>query len=225
MTKSDKKMTSKRHRRANRKLVLPCVAPQPKSMRQLMTYSAVATFGEAAAGTGGTYFYRLNSVYDPDASGVGAAALGYATWAGMFLNYKVHTATVRLQGTVSAGTGTSMLNGIVMAPVPYQAVVPTNKLTWRTLPGAKFKAVAPLTFGGPSIVNFTSTYDLAKITRCTKDQYQTDMDFSGAVGSNPTRQIYLLVGVDSIGSSTAVNITYSIQITYLVEWFNPIPVQ
>jgi hypothetical protein len=190
-----------------------------------MTYSTSNSITEAAAGAGATTFFRLNSVYDPDASGVGTSAFGYATWAGMFLNYKVHTVTVRVQGTISAGTGPAAFGTVTLAPVPYQAVVPSNKLTWRTIPGATFKPVSSVTYGGPSLVNMTASYDLAKISRITKEQYQVDMDWSGSVGANPSRQIYLLLAVDSAGSSAAVNFWYNVQITYLVEWFNPVPVQ
>jgi hypothetical protein len=79
-----------------------------------MTFASSGGVAESAAGSGATYFYRLNSVYDPDATGVGASAIGYTTWAALYLNYKVHKVTVRVQGTVTGMSAGSFANVIIV---------------------------------------------------------------------------------------------------------------
>lgn len=202
---------------------LPLVSQTPQSRRILMSYSTSITLAESAAGSGATYFYRLNSVYDPDASGVGAVAIGYNTYAALFLNYKVHRVTCRLQGTTNPSTGGAAR--VTIAPVAYQAVVPANKQTWALIPGSVSRLLAPNANGGPTIANIVASYDNAAVARVTKQQYAIDMDWSGQVGSNPARQNFLMVAVDSVGSSSVTTLTYNIQITYEVEWFNPVPLQ
>lgn len=200
---------------------LPLVSQTPQSRRVLLSYSTSISLVESAAGSGATYFYRLNSPYDPDASGVGAVAIGYSTYAALFLNYKVHRVTVRLQGTTNPSTGGAAR--VTIAPVAYQAVVPANKQTWSLIPGSVTKLLSPNANGGPSVANLVASYDNAAVARVTKQQYAVDMDWSGQIGSNPARQNYLMVAVDSVGSSTVATLNYNIQITYEVEWFNPVP--
>lgn len=203
---------------------LPLLTVTPSSKRILMTYSAVSAQVEAAAGIGITYFYRLNSVYDPDASGVGTSALGYSTWSGLFLNYKVRRVTARVQATVRGMTAGSIAT-VTVAPIANQAVVPSNKLTWASVRGAQVRYVANATEGGRNLAQFVMTIDNAWVAQVTKQQYDVDMDFSGAVGSNPSRMNYLCVAAASAGSTTAATVVFNIQLTYEVEWFNPIPMQ
>ncbi len=203
--------------------ILPCVTTTPNSQRILMTFPGSLAIAESAAGAGVTYFYRLNSPYDPDSSGVGTTAGGYSTWAALYLNYKVHRVTVRIQGTGTSASGSFMQ--FVTAPVPSQAVVPSNPQLWKTIPYSSIKTFTPQVNGGKNTFEVVRHYDLAQVARVTPAQYANDMDFSGAIGSNPARQIYLMTSVASYGSGTVATVYFTIQITYEVEWFNPVPMQ
>lgn len=202
---------------------LPMLTAVPQSKRIVQTFSATNAITEPSAGAGFSYFYRLNSVYDPDSSGVGTTAGGYSTWASLFLNYKVRRVTVRFQGT--AALSNNSMAQITLAPVPNQAVIPSNPRLWVTIPGAKALYTAPNVNGGKNVVEHTMNLDLAKVARVTRQQYETDMDFSGAVGSNPARQIYFFVSIAAVGSTTPATLYFALQITYEVEWFNPVPMQ
>lgn len=203
--------------------LLPRVTTMPNTKRILMTFPVSASLVESAAGTGVSFFYRLNSVYDPNATGGGSACGGYNTWSALFLNYKVHRVTARVQGTAVVASGSYAV--VIIAPVASQAVVPTNPEYWKLIPGAKTYTVVPNANGGRSTFQHTMAYDNASIARLTKQQYAIDMDFSGTIGSNPARMNYLMLGAVSVNSGTPATVPYSIQITYEVEWFNPIPMQ
>lgn len=189
----------------------------------LLTYSTTAVLTESGAGAGATYFFRLNSVYDPDYTGVGTVAIPYNTWAGIYLNYKVRRATMRLTGTYSGSSGSSCV--VTLAPVAYQAVVPTNVQTWRLLPYSVKKHGVHVGNGGQNLVAITATFDLAQVCRITKQQYAVDMDWSGQIGSNPSRVVFGGILFQPIGSLSPGSLIYSIDITYDVEWFNPVPMQ
>lgn len=204
--------------------LLPLVAFVPSAKRILMTFSNSHSITETAVGLGANYFYRLNSPYDPDATGVGASAIGYSTWSALFLNYKVRKVTVRIQG-VASGLSAAGFANVTVAPVANQPVVPANKQTWKMIRGSRIFPIAPVAVGGKNVVTTAANYDNAWIAQVTKQQYDVDMDFSGQVGSNPARQNYLMVAVDSVLSTTAATLAYNIQITYEVEWFNPVPMQ
>ncbi len=219
-TKKNNKRTS---RRSKRVALLPLVTTTPSTQRVIQTFSAAKVITESAVGLGASYFYRLNSVYDPDSSGVGLTAGAYSNFAAMFLNYKVRRVTVRIQGTSTCSSGS--FNQAIIAPVASQAVIPTDPVYWRTVPMSTMHTLAPNANGGVTTFSHVKSYDLATVSRLTKQQFNNDMDFSGTIGSNPARQIYLFVGVQSVGSSSVATLTYTIQITYEVEWFNPVPLQ
>lgn len=216
---------SKGTTRKNGTRSLPLVVRPPASKRALLTYATAYLVPESVAGLGGSYFFRLNSVYDPDSSGVGTSATGYSTWSALFLNYKVHRVTARIDAIVSGGTAATSSANIVVAPVASQAVVPSNAYLWKTMPYASNQTIVPVSLGGQNRAQFVKSFDLAAVARVTKEQYAVDMDFSGAVGSNPSRQIYLLLGVQGQGVTSVVTATFTVSLTYEVEWFNPVPMQ
>lgn len=187
-----------------------------------MTYSQSQAMVEAAAGTGTANYYRLNSVYDPDASGVGTTATGYSTWAALFLNYRVNKVTIRLRGIATGATGGAVVVGAT--PVPGQAVMPTNPVTWRSARGSEHSLITPSDQGGKNHYTLTKTYgsaELAKWLGVSTAQYATEADFSGQIGSNPARQLYYAVFVTAVNGSTPARLIWTIDITYEVEWFNP----
>jgi len=199
---------------------LPCSSSFPSTMKVLMTYSQQNNITEAAASTGITYFYRLNSVFDPDFTGAGTTANGYTTFSPLFYTYRVRRATVRLLGTCTCST--SGFVDVVIAPLPV-SVITSNPLSWRSIPGSDRVAIAPTTNGGKNMVDLTRTYDMAKVMRLTKQQFDSDMDFAADISTNPVRPVFFLVSACSVGSGTVGAFSYTLDITYEVEWSRPIP--
>jgi hypothetical protein len=220
-SKSGKSRGNRRKRPGG--MLLPLQTVMPPTHKVIHTYSINTNLTESAAGAGGTYFFRLNSVYDPDSSGVGTTATGYSTFAALFLNYRVRRVTVRFHATAAGLTSGQAI--ITVAPVARQAVVPSNPLLWRSMRFAQTDTLAPVTLGGHNLMTFAKTFDLPTILGVTPAQYRNDLDFSSTIGANPAVQAYLLVGVQSNSSGIAATAVYSLDITYEVEWFNPIPLQ
>jgi hypothetical protein len=203
---------------------LPLVAAPPQSRRVLVSYASAISQVEAAVSTGNAYFWRLNSIYDPDSSGVGSSAIGFSYWLNFYQNYKVHRVTVRIQSQMY-GMSTGGIGTLVVAPVANQSAVPVGPYTWRAIPYSKMTTQTNSNTGAPSVREMVVSFDLAKVCHVTPQQYAIDMDYAGTSASNPSKQVYLLTGVHSVGSTTPVTCTVSIQITYDVEWFNPLPLQ
>lgn len=218
--KMNKKATNKRSGNSRKLALVPCITSVPAAKKICMTYSTNGTIVEPAAGTGIATFFRLNSVYDPDASGVGTTAAGYSTWAAQFYNYRINRVTVRLRAVGQGSTGGAITLGCL--PVPAQPVLPTNPVLWRSARGSSHQLVVPQADGGINSWTVARTYDLPRWLGVTKQQYYNDMDFSGTVGSNPLRQLYFAVTVCSCMGSTPARIVYQVDISYEVEWFNPV---
>lgn len=212
---------AKRYSRIPR--ALPLLAAPPHMRSAIMTYTHRYTMTESAAGAGASYFYRLNSVYDPNYTGTGSVAVPYNTWSSVYLNYKVRRATMRVSGTYSGAASSNCI--VTLAPLAYQAVLPADANTWRLLPFSVTKHVSNAGDGGQNLVNLVATFDLARVCRITKQQYATDMDWSGQIGSNPSRTVFGGMLMQSVGSPSAGSFIASVAVTYDVEWFNPVPMQ
>jgi hypothetical protein len=193
----------------------------PPSKRTILTYPSKLVLTESAANTGATYFYRINSVYDPDFTGVGGNALGFTYWNQLYSNYKVRRVVARLSANLS-GASSAGLAEVCLVPVANNATLPSNSSTWSLRPGVRSQY---LTLAGRQPSSITATWDIPTVLGVTKAQYDDDMDFTGTTSSNPARQAFFAVTLNVCGSATAGSIAYFLYITYEVEWFNPIPLQ
>jgi len=200
---------------------LPLATALPSTSKCLMTFSAQSTITEGAAAGGALYQYRLNGVYDPDFSGVGTTATGYTTYSAAFGFYRVLRATVRL----TASATTTALTGfadVILAPTAV-TVFTSSPTAWRSIPGAHRMQVVPLAQGGHNLVRATVSYDLHTIFRVTKQQYMIEDDYAAITGASPGLPAILNVMVVGVGSANPYSLTYTIDITYEVEWMKPTP--
>jgi len=189
----------------------------PAFKRSYLTYSDYRTMTEAAANTGSIWAYRLNSIFDPDSAGAGTTAMGYTALTGLYQTFRVVKTRVILRaGLTTTGNATiGLIPGLT-------AIGPANLNYACAEPNVRSKVVQGNVGGARSIAEIDVTYDLAKISGLTKQQYQTDMDFSHAAGSNPARNLY--VQVFFVGMSAAVQtIFWNIRLVYEVEVSNPYP--
>jgi hypothetical protein len=219
------KRQSKKTKRGGNKTptAVPHLSIVPNSKNIVMTYNAQQLVSEGAANLGGAWYFRLNSVFDPNATGTGASAIGYSTWSTLFYNYKVKRVTARITTNYNGSSGS--MGRITLVPTAFQAVLPADPTTWPLLRSAQTRTISHSTNGGKNVADYVITYDLAKIAGVTQQQYKTDMDFSGQVGSDPLRQIFLAVCVQGLGSGVVGTSLFSVMLSYEVEWFNPIPMQ
>ncbi len=203
--------------------LLPPVTTMPVSKRVLMTYASSNSWSEAAAGAGYVNFFRLNSVYDPDYTGAGTTAGGFSIWSGTFSNYRVNRVTVRFSGTATTTSGAFVR--AVAIPLPQLSSLPSNPLYWQAIPGVDVADVAPNANGGNTLFHLQRTYDLPKVLRITRSQYLDEADYTGTTSGNPTRQVFIALGFFGAGSASAASAAVLVQITYEVEWFNPLVIQ
>jgi hypothetical protein len=201
---------------------LPCVAQVPPSKSVLATFAANGVLIESAVGAGTTYTYRLNSPFDPNLTGVGASTFGYAQYSAMYRNFRVLKATARVQAVVS-NMSSNGLATFCLIPLSGGITAPVNPFAWMAVPYSKAYPMADKTNGGNNVLNAVVTYDLPAIAKVSRQEYETDLDWAGNIVSNPVKELTLVLGLYSTGSSAVVNAAYNVQLTYLVEWFSPFP--
>lgn len=223
MTGKKNKGRSGRSGKNRRQRVIPFVARAPNVSRVNLCYSGNFSLSETAAGLGAFRVFRLNSIYDPDLTGIGSSAAGLSQLQSMFSNYRVHAARVRLEA-IYYNTGGGDNAGIIgFAPLANQSVLPANPVTWRMLPQAQHKLVVSAGAGGHNRIDASAMVDLARLARIRKMQYLMDMDYSSPTQANPLRPLNLFVFVNTVNGNGIANSQFVITIAYDVEFFNPLP--
>jgi len=213
--KRARKPKAKKPRGAGRIPTTLQVVPQAFS-KVFLTYVAKGTLTEPAASTGNFNTFRLNSVYDPDFTGVGTTAIGFANLSTMYGLYRVLRARViaRVFLTTTGCATAGLLPGL-------NSTYTSNLSLWEGQPHATSKMIQANVGGARAIADFDVTYDLPKLCGVTPSQYRTDMDFSHLSGSNPTKSVF--VSVYYLGNAPAVQLAgYTIRIIYEVELSQPL---
>ncbi len=209
---------SKNARKSKRGKAMPSALQiLPRAFKR--TYLAYVDGGdliESAAGAGTYITYRLNSVYDPNFTGVGTTAVGYTDLSTMFGLFRVVRARVILRWyLVSNGVAT-----VGFLPGP-NSTFTSSLIRWECQPNAMSALIQGNTGGARSVATFDRIFDLAQLAGLTAKQYQTDMDFAHLAGANPARGIYGTVYF--VGrSASALTAGFSIRIIYELEVSNPL---
>jgi hypothetical protein len=163
-----------------------------------------------SAGVGGVYQYRLNSIFDPDLTGVGHQPYTRDTWAAVYSTYTVMSCryVVQAVSTVPCTISTRAVNAS-NAPASYtlEQERPYSKSIFCT---------------STAVGTAVDTIDIAKILAIPRSQL-LNLDNQTAQGSNPTNGVYLNIyafGPDPTATPTIyfrIELDYSVRLTQLVE--------
>jgi len=194
--------------------------PFPPMLHRSLSYSNVVAPGSTTSANtvGGTYSYRLNSLYDPYVGAGGSQPYGFdqlCSSAGPYLRYKV--VGCRIKVTFSAPSAASGQMGCIQIRNPSDSAVPLTGLTYDKL-AEKHNTVAvfvPDTGSQSKTLSF-SFPNLASMFGWTKGMFDNDVDTTtGGYNSNPGSMPVMEVGVlDTKSSGTSITLQAHIQITY-----------
>lgn len=195
--------------------------PFPPNLWTTLTYSV--QYNALTQTVGGTPIYttyRLNSLYDPDTAVGGAQPRYFDTLCGAdnttapYGNYRVHAAMVKLVCYPSSTSATNS-NGIV-ALVPRRSNVGAAS-TYKEIqerPYVKSKWIAAMYVKPTTLKLFTKM----KTHLGHKDLQDVD-DAAAAYNSNPNEEVYVDVMACAVNNTGLMTISYSLQITYFVQFY------
>lgn len=160
----------------------------------------------------GSYQMNLNSVFDPNRSGIGHQPYGHDQLAALYNRYRV----------ISCGWRLSALS----STVPIQlGCVPSNDPQIFVLmealkeqPRAKYVCQ---NFGGSTNVLSGKVHLPSLVGRSTQ-QYMADDRFQAQVGNSPVEAAILNIFASNPQGSP-INATVNIILEYTVEWFDVVP--
>lgn len=192
------------------------VDPFPPSQLVKFTYGQTVVL---TSGTGGIYgseqVYRLNSLYDPDLTGLGHQPYGHDEMANLYRNYKVVGVGIDIK--FSSPTD----NGIVCAAAilnPNDTFSTTGKAT-DTLAEKTMCSTKILNNTGSQKVEMKQYLPMHTIVGVTKEQFKNSIGapYAALFGASPVDQARLAVNVCSIGSASGAGVSCRIKLTYYTQ--------
>jgi len=176
----------------------------------------LSTPNSAAAGTG-AYIFNLNSIFDPDRTASGHQPSGRDQLAQLYNRYRVFGVSWR----VSFFPVPSPTPQCAFAVVPVNdnfSLAATGISALREYP----RSIVKLSSSDQPTV-FVGRQSLASLTGQTSTQYKAGDRYQAPVGADPAEIMTLQVCANTSGASTSYG--FEVQLTYHVEFFDPVAAQ
>lgn len=155
----------------------------------------------------GEYVYRLNSVFDPDFTGVGGQPEGFDQLKALYGRYRV----MACKAEVSAASLTSGNAGVIaMAPSENAALSTTAE----QLGGLRNSAIAEYSFGG-GIAKMKKTWHIGPLLGMSDASCLASSNTDAPIGGNPAFQQLLYIQFRD--SSATGSVQLSARLTYYVR--------
>lgn len=177
-----------------------------------LPYSELVTFGDALGVQ--DYVFNLNSIYDPNRTGVGHQPLGYDQWAQFYNRYRVLGAKVVVQANNNATVGTTMSiigNNSAGLILGSDATMEQQHMKRMVLSSGQ---------GGKNAGTLVKYFSNARVTGVSNYVYRSSDQYQAQFGANPTEIIVahlyqenlLAPGGQASGVIARVNITYYVEL-------------
>lgn len=183
-----------------------------------VTLRYTETFNFTLASTVGTQqLFRLNSIFDPNSTGVGHQPYGYDQLSALYNRYRVLAARWK----VVFGTQTSTYRIVILPINGTLAAAIAGFATFETaceMPRARLFVQGG---GGSPTVTVTGGIKLNDLNGVTIPEYLADDRFEAAIGANPAEVMSLVIGNYNASGGT-ITIDYTAEMTYMVDLHDPI---
>lgn len=205
-----KKYFSKKRRRPRMTNVVRGLKPFASRYITKMKYSGAYTLQVL---NNYSQIMNLNSLFDPDRTGIGHQPYGFDQLANIYQRYRV----ISCSYVINAYSGSTPIR---FACLPCNEIPPINNVSEICEnPRARFKLQYPQ---GSIMTIKGSTYIPSLIGR-TKAQYMADDRFQATTTSSPQELALLFITGQSMADA-ATDINLTVTLNYTVEWFDPHPI-
>lgn len=178
--------------------------PFPPMQRAVLRYCDDVSFNAGQASVQHKLF-RANSIFDPDATGVGHQPYGHDEYQNIYNHYRVDKSIITL---TSGGTGTNNILGI---GVQADATLVASATTCRERKGTTFSTLS--SYAQP-----------AKLTNSwtKKSTFPNDADgYTAPFGSNPSEEVFFDCFACGNGIVDPGTIACTVTVTYYVTMYEP----
>jgi len=167
--------------------------------------------------------YNLNSLFDPDRTGVGHQPSGFDQWSAFYNRYRVDRVRVQLDFVNNSSTSVTSLLALPNNDATAINTVATLQAGCEA-PFAWSRAIA--TNAGMNVCRYVRSFNLNQIVGVTAAKYEADDSYQAVTSASPTEMIALHVVAQDFGFSTNVNILARVKITYFTTFYdrNQLPI-
>lgn len=185
----------------------------PRQMKVSLKYHH-GTALTTTSGIANDHIFNLNSIFDPDRTGVGHQPQGRDQWAMFYNRYRVDSvvATIRSIGASTHGTLTGFL-----ANNDGTAITDPDEF------GESYGSISGIATT-TQLCYLSKKYNLHAVTGITPRIYQSDDRYQSLMSTSPTEVICLHVCTYEVGAGGAVVVNYDLVLTYNVTLFDPIQI-
>lgn len=188
----------------------------PRTMYVTFQWATQLVLTESAAGIGEVYAFRLNSLFDPNATGVGDQPVGYDQWAELFRRSVVYSASVDVEAMVTGQVNTPSVVG--MFPLIGASTVPSGISL-----DSQYRCTNHMRSNGTVPLKLRGNYDFAQLCGIPKQRLFDEEGYSEVMGTGPAisanRQVLLYLYCR--GFHLAAIATYRVRITFRAKLFEP----
>lgn len=168
-------------------------------------------YAEDVTTNGGTgdYVFNLNSIFDPNRSGLGHQPYGHDTFQTLYNRYRVISCKWKIQCLNTSG--------FQMGAIPLNEVFSFSTLAeMRENPRSRFVVQNA---GGATQYLSGKTYIPSLVGR-TKAQYMADDRYQAAMGTSPQELASLLIMLAGPNGATLPSVPINVLLEYTVEFFD-----
>lgn len=193
-------------------------ALKPFAQRYITTmkYSEQVKVTGPSGGGLAAFRFNLNSIYDPNRTGIGHQPYGYDQLAGLYNRYRVIKCNYVVSG-VNTGSDGDQYSIIAALPANEQVNLIGGLAEAMENPRCKFITQAP---SAPLRMLKGSVYIPSLVGR-NKSQYMADDRYQSTFGSDPNELAVLNLFAGAIDGDPLTNtMTLTVTLTYVVEVFD-----
>lgn len=167
-----------------------------------------------AVGLYQTQLMNLNSIYDPDRSGLGHQPLGHDEWATWYNRYRVFKVDYVITFNNLDESQAAIISVINQNGIPTYS----NEAAFEQ-PGAYVKTIGPVS--GMNRCQVKGSVYLPRLNGKTPGNYKANDDTQALFTANPSETLTQALVVAPVLPGSPVNIAYTIKYMYHLEMFDP----
>lgn len=207
-----RKTVRKTYKRKSRTVPRTPGPPKYQSVKLRYTHLYLAN---VLPGNVATQVYRLNSLFDPDYSGVGYQPYYHDQYSALYDNYRVYGCKVYVKVSCASSTTNMFHPTVLIAPTDQASVSWGNMQNACNARKAQFRNLVP----GQSVSTFKAYYSIADVMGVAKREVASDDNYSAAVSANPNSVAYLQVITGNNDATASIAVTWEIRLTFYARYF------
>lgn len=199
-----------RYRRRRNVVVNTSTALTPIPQRYItkMKYSEIIT-----TDANGQFQLNLNSLYDPNRSGVGHQPYGYDPLSQLYNRYRVISCGWRLNRPILSSANPAVLCAM---PSNDTGITFASLDEWKENPRTKYISIQP----GANNGSLTGKCYLPALIGRTKDQYMADDQYQAVITTSPTENAILYVFLADFAGNPLTGTSVHVLLEYTAEFFD-----